>query len=139
MFDPTGMVVTATSTDGTSREVTTYTYEPSGALTTEDEKIVVSYEGVTADVSVSVVEKVVESIEITTQPTSTTYTVGDDFDPTGMVVTAYWNDDTSAEVDDYTYSPDGALTVEDTTITISYGGQTATVSITVSEDTVSEQ
>lgn len=67
----------------------------------------------------------------TNPPTKTTYVEGDEFDPTGMVVTAYYNDDTHAVVEDYTYSPTGALSTEDTTITVSYDGKTATVNITV--------
>ena len=47
------MVVTMTA-DGQSEVVTEYTYSPSGALTTEDDTITVSYLGMTADVSITV-------------------------------------------------------------------------------------
>lgn len=76
-------------------------------------------------------------IEVTTQPTKTSYIVGESFDPTGMVVKATYVDanntsNTKTEViTDYTYTPDGALSVSDNAITISYGGKTATVAITV--------
>lgn len=68
---------------------------------------------------------------MTTQPTKTTYIEGQSFDPTGMVVTATYSDDTTAEVENYTYSPSGALTAEDEEVVISFGGKTASVSITV--------
>lgn len=42
-FDPAGMVVTATYSDGTSHGVTAYTYSPSGALATTDTAITISY------------------------------------------------------------------------------------------------
>lgn len=46
-FDPTGMVVTATysdgTTDGTTKEVTGYTFTPNAALTTNDANIIISY------------------------------------------------------------------------------------------------
>ena len=48
-----------------------------------------------------------------------------------MVVTATYSDDTTAEVENYTYSPSGALTAEDEEVVISFGGKTASVSITV--------
>ena len=48
-----------------------------------------------------------------------------------LVVTAYYSDSTSAIVTDYTLS--GTLTVGTSTITVSYGGKTATFNVTVSE------
>lgn len=79
--------------------------------------------------------KVVSSIAITTAPTKTTYTAGESFDATGMVVTATYADTTSAAVTNYTVSPSGALATTDTSVTISYtsGGatKTATQVITV--------
>lgn len=79
---------------------------------------------------------VLSSIAVTTAPTKTTYSVGDTFDTTGMVVTATYSDSTTKAVTDYTYSPTGALAASDTAITISYteDGVTKTTSqaITVS-------
>lgn len=43
IFDKTGMVVTATYNDGTSKEVTNYTISPNGVLTTSDNKVTISY------------------------------------------------------------------------------------------------
>ena len=48
-----------------------------------------------------------------------------------MVVTAEWSDGNEEVVADYTYSPSGALTTDDTEVVVSYGGKTASVSITV--------
>lgn len=76
----------------------------------------------------------VVSIEVTTDPTTTTYSIGDTLDLTGMVVTATYADDTTSEITGYTTVPeDGAeLTAEDTTVTVSYKGFSDTVTITVS-------
>ena len=80
-------------------------------------------------------EKTLTGIAITTNPTKTEYTEGESFDSTGMVVTASYSDDTTAEVTGYTISPDGALTPNDTAITVSYTEgevtETATLTITV--------
>jgi len=42
-------------------------------------------------------------IEVTTDPTTTTYMDGQAFDPTGMVVTATCEDGTTREIKNYTY------------------------------------
>ena len=82
---------------------------------------------------------VLSSITVTTPPTKTAYTAGDVFDPSGMVVTATYSDASTAAVTGYSVSPSGALTVNDSTVTINYteGGvtATATVAITVTEAT----
>ena len=79
--------------------------------------------------------KEVSSIAVTTAPTKTSYTAGETFDATGMVVTATYTDSTTAAVTNYTFSPSGALATTDETVTISYtsGGatKTATQAITV--------
>ena len=72
-------------------------------------------------------------IAITTPPTKTAYTVGDTFDPTGMVVTAHYSGGSTAEVSGYTTSPTGLLTTNDTSITVSYteNGVTKTTTQTI--------
>lgn len=72
-------------------------------------------------------------IAVTRAPTKTTYTVGEEFDPAGMVVTATYDDGSTSPVTGYAYTPDAALTAEDTTITIAYLGKTAEQAITVNE------
>ena len=82
--------------------------------------------------------KYLSSIAVTTQPTKTEYTVGETFSKTGMVVKATYTDNSTATVSTYTTAPTGELTVDDTTITITYSEngivRTTTVTITVSED-----
>ena len=80
---------------------------------------------------------VLSSITVTTPPTKTIYEEGEDFDPTGMIVTATFNDNSTEAVTGYTYSPDDALSTSDTEITISYTEngvtKTTTQTITVNE------
>ena len=64
--------------------------------------------------------KTLSSIEITTKPNKVTYTEGENFDKTGMVITATYSDGTKRKVTNYTYTPNGALSTQDTEITISY-------------------
>lgn len=76
-----------------------------------------------------------ESIAVTTQPTTTTYTEGETFKTDGMVVTATYANGYTQDVTDYTYSPNAALTTTDNTITISYNEgdviKTTTINITI--------
>lgn len=141
-FNPAGMVVTAYYTDETSRAVTGYTYSPTGALDMDDTTITISYtEGsVTKQTTQAItVAKVLDSIEITTPPTKTAYFSGETFNPAGMVVTAHYNDGSSAAVSGYTYSPTGALAAGNNTITVSYseGGVTRTDTQAITVTTIS--
>lgn len=141
-FNPAGMVVTAYYTDDTSRAVTGYTYSPTGALAMNNTTITISYsEGsVTEQTTQAItVSKVLDSIEITMPPTKTAYFSGETFNPAGMVVTAHYNDGSSAAVSGYTYSPSGALAAGNNTITVSYseGGVTKTDTQAITVTTIS--
>lgn len=120
-FDPTGMVVTVNYEDGTSKEVTNYTY-PTTALTAGTTSVLVTYieagVTVTASVAITVVVKCI-GISISTAPTKTQYYIGDTFSPTGMIVAATYSDGTVKAVTNYTYSTT-ALTADTTTVQISY-------------------
>ena len=75
-----------------------------------------------------VAAKELVSIELTTNPTQTTYNVNDTFSLTGAVVTATYNDSTTADVTsscntEYDFSTMGAKTV---TISYTEGGVTKT-------------
>lgn len=59
------------------------------------------------------------SIEVTTMPIKTEYIVGEYFDPTGMIVTAIANDNTTREITGYTCFSD-CLTEDITSIEITY-------------------
>lgn len=75
------------------------------------------------------------SIAVTTGPAKTTYTAGQSFDSSGMVVTAAYSDGSTRAVTGYTVTPSGALTEADSRVTVTYteGGiaKTATLAITV--------
>ncbi|MDE6551268.1 MAG: bacterial Ig-like domain-containing protein, partial [Clostridia bacterium] len=59
------------------------------------------------------------------------YSTGDSFDSYGMVVYGIYPDGEKVELgnSDYTYSPDGALSEGDNTITVSYGELSATFTV----------
>lgn len=67
-------------------------------------------------------------IAVTTPPKKTAYKAGETFDPAGMVVTATYSNGATLTSPSYTFSPAGALTADDTAVTITYteGGVTKT-------------
>ena len=71
-------------------------------------------------------------IAVTTPPTKTAYHEGDAFDPTGMVVTATYEDNTTAEIpnDKLVFTP-VALTPDTTAVTIALRDVTTTQPVTV--------
>lgn len=83
--------------------------------------------------------KTLSSISVSTAPTKTTYTAGQYFDPTGLVITRTYSDSTSdtytyaGHTSEFTFSPttSTALTTSNTSVTITYGGKSCTQPITV--------
>ena len=131
-FDATGMVVSAVMNNGTKEVITDYSIDKKDKpLTLEDTSITITYQDKSVILAIVVSEAQLTKIEITTQPTKTSYYVGETFDPTGMVVTATYEDDSTEVVNNYTYDKTEPLTLEDTLVTINFGGMTATLSITV--------
>ncbi|MGM9876792.1 MAG: bacterial Ig-like domain-containing protein, partial [Bacilli bacterium] len=132
-LDTTGLTVIATYSDNTTSEISNYEIDLKNALKIIDEKVIVTYEGKTAEFDITVKENTVTKIEITTQPTKTEYVEGQDFDATGMVVKAKYLDGTEKEITDYTITKTESLKIGDTTITIEYEEFTSNVDITVKE------
>lgn len=86
------------------------------------------------------VQKNLTSIEITTPPTKIEYYSGEKFDPTGLVVTKTFDDNTTEDLpyndsnkDSFTFSPEltAELKTTDDVVAITVGGETVKQSITV--------
>lgn len=82
-------------------------------------------------------EEELVSLTVKTEPTKIRYVAGESFDATGMVVEAVYNTGRIETVTDYTVDKT-VLTVEDTEVTVSYGDLSATVSVTVTEVTLTK-
>ena len=143
-FDPAGMVVQATYSNGATLQATGYTYSPSTALTdgTTEVTIVYTEGGVSASATqaVTVVHRL-ESIAVTTQPSKTVYEYGDSFASAGMVVRATYSDGATANVTGFTCTPATMSTVGTQTVTVSYTERsvtkTTTLSVTVERKSIS--
>ena len=132
-FDPTGMVVVATYNDGTSAETKSYVVIGGDALTEGQTSVTISYtsgETVTTTQAITVVAKVPTGITVKKAPAKTAYVAGENFDPTGMVVEAAYNDGTTAEITGYEVINGNALTEGQTSVTISYTVGSTTVTTT---------
>lgn len=140
-FDPTGMKVTATYNNNSSNEITNYMIIDGNNLTMDKTNVTISYTEnnvtKTTTQTINFVKKQLKSIEITTPPTKTIYIEGQDFDDTGMKVTATYSDNSSKEITNYSIADRNNLSIDKTSITISYteNGTTKTVlqTITVSK------
>ena len=140
-FDETGVSVLAYYSDETSKNVNNFTFLPDGPLNVSDTQITFYYtenEVTKSDVLAITVEqasnKVLTSI-VVSGDVRTEYSVGDLFDPSGVVITATYDDASSKEVTNYTYNPTGTLTIDNTMVVFSYTEgsitKTASLSITV--------
>lgn len=134
-FNKLGMVVKATYSDGTTKEVTNYTYTPAGELGLTDNKITVTYteDNVTKTAQQAIVVEAnvptedendnkvtLTGIRIKADPIKVNYKVGEKFDKTGLVVEAQYSDGTTKEITNYTYTPAGELKLTDNKVTIKY-------------------
>ena len=143
-FNPAGMVVTATYSNGATLKATGYSFSPDTALTDGTTSVTIEYTegGVTktAEQAIAVVHRLTK-IEITAQPTKKVYEYGDSFQSAGMVVKATYSDGATANVTGYSCSPTLLSTVGTQTITVSYTEngvtKTATTSVTVNRKTIS--
>lgn len=98
-FDPTGIELYIWYNNGVELrltegfEVDTPTFTSRGT-----HRINVSYEGNVTWFDVIVVDVMVSTLKVTTPPSKMNYNLGDRFDPTGTVLTAYYNNGTSEVV-----------------------------------------
>lgn len=145
-LDLTGISVTATYSNLSTEDVTEdCTFEPAdGTVLSEGGTVMViaSYteNGITktAAFEVTVTETVLDRIVITVAPTTTSYTVGDALDLTGIVVTANYAGDVTNRC---TFSPANGDTLDTAgtqTVTVAYSEdgvmKTATFDVTVEDD-----
>ena len=127
-FDPDGMVITVTYSDGSTKTISGdysskgVTWSPAKIDTDTD--VTITYGGKTDTVAVKLIT--LESIEVTQNPNKTEYEVDESFEPDGMVVTAYYsNGDTTTILDSYnengvTWTPANGLPAETDSVTITY-------------------
>lgn len=95
-----------------------------------EQNLTVTYKGKTTSFLITIMPKTTTSISVINKPNKVTYLEGENFETAGLVVKAYYNNDTSSVVNDYTISGYSS-SVGTKTITVSYGGKTTTFTVTV--------
>ena len=153
MGDTLNLTVTATYSDGSTKDVTSsaiYSSETENFLssatstaqcqTAGTDEITVTYaDGTTvkATVNITVTAVQLDSIAVTTQPTKVSYVTGEELDTTGMVITGTYNNGTTAELTGWYTSTVDMTTAGEKTVTVNYtvDGTTykTTFTITVEE------
>ncbi len=139
-FDPSGLIITATYSDNSTKDIAYsstagFTFTPSleTALQGSDTSVTITYGGKSCSQAISVKE--LSSISISGYTTS--FMEGDSFS-FGGIVTANYSDSTSANVtSSATFTGYNMTSIGNQTVTVSYGGKTATYIITVSAGTPS--
>ena len=140
-FSSTGMVVTVSYSNGSSRTLTSkeYSCAPDTALTGTETEITVTYtapdnSACTAAQPITFIPRTLTKITISSRPDNQYYAADEAFDPTGMGIKAYFNDKpttgvtlsekTAENQDGYTWT----LGEDKKTVTVSYtfGGKTET-------------
>jgi hypothetical protein len=130
-FDPAGMVVTGTYTDGATRAETGYTLAGAGPFTESGErKVAVALGGFTAEVPITVAPAALVSIAVTKPPAKTLYRTGEAFDPAGMVVTGTYTDGETRPVTGFAASANTSAAGE-ITVTLTLEGKSAETRIHV--------
>ncbi|MBQ5319020.1 MAG: bacterial Ig-like domain-containing protein [Oscillospiraceae bacterium] len=103
-----------------------------------------NYKGVTGVLRVYIYADTLNSISIDTKPANTTYTYGDTFDPTGLIINAGYASGTKKitygkeNKNDFSFSPE-TLAVSDKAVTVTYGGKTTTIPVTVKKRTLTPE
>lgn len=136
-LDATGLSLTASYNNGTSKTVSTDITCTGFSSTTDGVKTVTATYGgksTTFEVTVNPIELV--SIAVKTNPTKVEYVVGESFDQTGLVITATYNNGSTADItEDIVCTGFDSTASGIKTITATYGGKTATFEVNVNEPT----
>jgi len=116
--------------NGEKEEIPFGNYEVNLNLSAEPYTCAISYNGLSYTYNVKIVDKVLSGIEVT-PPTKTVYAIGEEFDPTGITVTAKYNNNSSAVITDYTISGFNSSSAQKCIVSIIYQNQSKQFTVTV--------
>ena len=97
--------------------------------------VTVSYNGFEASFKIRVAPKTLCGIKVTAYPDKTSYALGDDFDPKGMTVYAYYDNNSKLKIEDYTIEGYNPNKIGIQNITIRYSGYTDSFDVSVTDGT----
>ena len=128
-----GLTLKAAYNNGTTQTITGgFTCTPTALSTAGVQTVTVNYGGKTATFTVNVQDVTLSGIAIASNPTKTSYYVGDTLDTTGLKLTATYNNGTTQTITSgFTCTPTALSTAGAQTVTVNYGGKTATFTVNV--------
>ena len=130
------MVIIATYKNGDKKEITDYEITNGVNLKNGQTSVEIKYEEKTVTQPITVEENLVTKLEIQKQPDKIKYVVGQNFDKTGMVIIATYQDNTTIEIKDYTIKKGTNLSKDQTSVEIEFEGKTVIQPITVEEKSI---
>ena len=128
VFDPAGMEVSAKFNNGKEEIISGFDYDKK-PLTLQDTTVTIYYQGKKTSLVIKVNKLEITNLKIVKNPDKLVYNVGDNFDPTGMVVVAVYNS-LKEEAVDYVYD-NYPLIAGQKSIEIKYQSFSTILSITV--------
>ena len=136
-FDKTGMIVEATDDNGNKEIIEDYELRNDKNLQPGDEvEVKVVFRGKEATVKVAVEStNGLDHLSIKNYPDKMIYAEGEDFDDTGLVVEAVYDDERTEEID-YTIENGKNLTVDNPVVKIKYKNVELDLPLTVYEDVI---
>ena len=128
-----GLTLKAAYNNGTTQTITGgFTCTPTVLTSAGAQTVTVNYGGKTATFTVNVQDVTLSGIAIASNPTKTNYYVGDTLDTTGLKLTATYNNGTTQTITSgFTCTPTALSTAGVQTVTVNYGGKTATFTVNV--------
>ena len=130
-----GLTLKAAYNNGTTQTITGgFTCTPTALSTAGTQTVTVNYGGKTATFAVNVRDVTLSGIAIASNPSKTSYYVGDTLDTTGLKPTATYNNGTTQTITSgFTCTPTALSTAGVQTVTVNYGGKTATFTVNVQD------
>ena len=99
--------------------------------------LTVTYGEFTATFEIEITAKSLTRIDVTVLPDTLDYIEGEEFDPAGLEITAYYDNDTSEALAADAYTLEGfESTVGEHVITVTYGGKTTAFTVDVAAKTL---
>lgn len=129
-FSKTSSTVTCSDTKGLSGDSLVVKVSRSATA-----KKAIYFAGISVKYEPAVDDKTLESISVKTSPSKVAYLSGESFDPTGLVITAMYDDKTSTDIaysgNESKFSFNKTLITESGNVVITYGDKTCNQAVTV--------
>lgn len=135
-FNSLGMVIEAIYSNGKTKIITDYTISSNKNLSVNQNSVKITYLNQSLNVPISVEKNTVSDLYITSGAKKTSYIEGEDFDSSGMVVTAVYKNGTKKQITNYELINATNLSVDQAYVTVSYSGKQINQQVTVSEKEV---